>query len=213
MQLNVQPCDKCGAIDARSATNCHKCGAEFPLPETFEAPKAAASPAPAMTNKKASRPIPDSAEAMPAQVVHPGTSPAHASPEPARATARAAPATAAAARLRRQHRRFFAVAALSLALAAGLGFVYFHDAQLARLASTQGLEPSSPRPGALKPTTLTAPKPAAGIDAPDAMQAPHPLPSTNADANASREPALLKECPQAVATLGLCGATMKQGKQ
>ena len=31
-QLNLQPCDRCDAVDSRTATNCYKCGAEFSLP-------------------------------------------------------------------------------------------------------------------------------------------------------------------------------------
>lgn len=34
--LHLQPCDRCGAIDKRTAATCYKCGGEFPLPAESE---------------------------------------------------------------------------------------------------------------------------------------------------------------------------------
>lgn len=34
--LHLQPCERCGAIDKRTAATCYKCGGEFPLPAESE---------------------------------------------------------------------------------------------------------------------------------------------------------------------------------
>ena len=34
--MHLQPCERCGAIDKRTAATCYKCGGEFPLPAESE---------------------------------------------------------------------------------------------------------------------------------------------------------------------------------
>lgn len=180
--LDLQPCAQCGAIDTRSATNCRKCGAEFPRPED----------------------------------------PAHAPPDPheaavALSSTNEAPAT-------RSRRRWPLVLSASLLMVV-TGWFYY---------SRQGPEPLTPgvsgRPtaGAAAPSTGatpidTGPMPAGtmasteGLDKAPAPSAPgaatgRPSPAAPGEVKTRREPPIRKECPEAVAALGLCSPTAKQGK-
>ena len=188
-QLNMQPCEQCGAIDARDAKNCHKCGAEFPLPAKLE---------------------PDTV------------------PAPGIQTQKAAPNGASSGA---GWRRSWLVAAV--ALIAGLVYAYFHDGQPVRVAQKQGVKQLAPDvsggPNLVQPTPLTlsaqtdveltqtgvATKPATGIGGLDTAPTPTPAPApaTEAAVNSPKPPSILRDCPQAVATLGLCSPDTKSENQ
>ena len=210
--MNVQPCDHCGAIDAREARNCHKCGAEFPLHATPE-------PGPVselLANGQ------DSALNSPADVVRP---PGALNPEILKG---AYPMAAAAAGSRRNWRP--AAAGLSLALIAVAALVYFDRIRpefLAQKSSVrQAVSVASARPTsaqttqaaqtdvALTPTRsvtesasrTATPGNAAALGTPvaDSPIAVHSLPATDGDARTRQNSLASNECPQAIATLGLC---------
>ena len=186
-QLDMQPCEQCGAIDARDAKNCHKCGAEFPLPAI---------------------PVPDTVPALGIQAQDAGRN---------------------GAAVGAGWRRRWLVAAV--ALIAGLVSVYLYDGQPARLAQKQDVKPLAPdvsgRPNPGQPTTLTlsaqtdvaltrtdvATKPVTGIDGLDMAPTPGPASVSEAAVNIRQAPAILRDCPQAVATLGLCSPETKSGNQ
>lgn len=187
-QLNMQPCEQCGAIDARDARNCHKCGTEFPLAAATE-PKT-----------------------VPATGIQ---------------TQEAAPNGAS---LGAGWRRIWLVAAL--ALIAGLVYAYFlHGGQPVRVAQKQGVKQLSPDmsggPILVQPTPLTlsaqtdmelkqtgvVTKPATGTDGLDTAPTPASVPASEAAVNSLKPPSILRDCPQAVAALGLCSPDTKAKNQ
>jgi hypothetical protein len=117
--------------------------------------------------------------------------------------------------------------------------VHFYDEQSAQLAQKQGVEKivpgvaDAPMPAGSTPSTVTAqvdaaltptsamPKLAAGTDelekrpslappgAGAALTVP-PSPATDAEVKIRQDPPIPRECPQAVATLGLCNPDTKQ---
>lgn len=206
-QLNVQPCDHCGAIDAREARNCHKCGAEFPLQATPESGRVSELLAngrdPALDSRADIVPPPDLVKDS------------H-------------PMAAAAAWSRPSWRP--AAAGLSLALIAAAALFYFDRVRPELLAQKSGVKQSdsvaSARPtseqttqaaqtgGALIPTRsvteaasrIVTPGNAAAPAPPvaDSPIAVHSPPATNGDATTRQNSLASNECPQAIATLGLC---------
>ena len=186
-QLNMQPCEQCGAIDARDARNCHKCGTEFPLPATLE----------------------------PNTVSAPGIQTPEAVPKGASVGA--------------GWRRSWLVAVV--ALIAGLVYAYFHNVQPVRVAQKQGVKQLAPDvsggPNLVQPAPLTlsaqtdgeltrtgaVTKPATETDrldtSPTPAPAPAPAPASEAAVNSPKPSSILSDCPQAVATLGLCSPDTK----
>ena len=212
-QLNVQPCDQCGAIDARDAKNCHKCGGEFPshaMPEP-------GSVSELLTDGQ------DSALESPALEAQP--------PDPMN-VGREENAHDMHAAVTGSRRNWLlpAAAGLSLAVIAVAAFVYFNrvlperiaqkpgvtQAVLERSAMPTGAQTTQPAPSeaALAPTRPVteaarragAPGDAAG-PAPPVADSPisvRSAPATDAGARAGQNSLASNECPQAIATLGLC---------
>lgn len=199
-QLNLQPCERCGAIDSRTATNCYKCGAEFPVPV---APEPDALPAPAIPDKE----------------------PSYASPEPQAVDEVLSSETAATAAPSRR-RLHVAVLAFLLVVASAVVSVYLYEGQQARQQgenpgqkqAVTGL-PSAPSAQA----TDTVRKPAAGTMEPENTPSPappgadvartaRPLPATDAEVKARQDSPIVEKCPPAVATLGLCNPEIPQEK-
>ena len=214
-QLNMQPCDRCGAIDARTSMNCYKCGAEFPLHEMPE-------------NRLAHEPMAGS------QDVVPNTADVAGPPDP---TNRQAPGGVIA---KTQLTRLIAGVALSLALIAAATFVYFDRGQPGhltqkpeveqRISAVSGRTGPAETPQAAQPAAMSTPagptaKPAGGVDAsgkasptpsPSAgpPAAPRPPSANDANAAAARKESLTStDCPQAVATLGLCNPDTRPGRR
>jgi len=199
-QLNMQPCDRCGAIDARDARNCYKCGGEFPVLDALEpGPLPGAQPfdtldrAPDGTDRVASSPGPLSQDTA----VHPSN-------------------TAVSTRKRKWTT---AAAALSLALIAGAALFYFDRGRPEPITQKQGLKQPLSQ-AQLKPlpaqateagvvstpaTPLTEPVSRSG-DA--GMAAPAP---SVADVRGGNNSLASNDCPHAVATLGLCSSQPKPG--
>lgn len=207
-QLNLQPCDQCGAIDDRAAKNCYKCGAEFTLPP---APGLRAPLAPALHENTLIYPALNQASLAgpPAALPMDET----ASPE----MGVTAPGS----------RRGTLVAVPALVLALLATSVYFYYGRSGQLG---------PTPAKSTPSVVAAPIDTAlsATDTPPALatgtvaaeKAPSPVPPTVGTAPAVRlpsvpyaevktrqDPAIFEECPQAVAALGLCNPGPQQKGQ
>ena len=206
----MQPCEQCGAIDDRFATNCHKCGAEFPLPGALETGLAL----------------------EPAAHSHDVALNAAVLAEPPEPVGQEA-VGAATAGSRAQW--LLAGIGLSLALFAGVAFVYFDRGHPERLAQKPGRNQwvsamsDRSRPAETPRTAQTevvlsaggsVTKPANGIDASDKAApasndspvAMLPLPANVVDARVRRDSPVSNDCPPAVATLGLCSPDTGPGK-
>ena len=159
--MHLQPCDRCGAINKRTAKECHKCGSGFTLP--------------AVTEAKVAPPSSDDPVSEPQAVYE------IVSVEPV------APAI--------QPRRAWPVAAsvLMLALMAVLVYSYFQGSA----TRVHPLAVLAPAP------TLAAPVQAASASAGPNLNETLALDPPSAGGAMSARP-VLKECPDAVATLGLC---------
>ncbi len=220
-QLNLQPCEQCGAIDSRAARNCYKCGAEFSLPA---APEPDSLLAPAILGKELSSSTLNDAGAAGLEAAHPNHGLTYSSPEPQPVDEVLSPETAASA-TRSRRRTPVAILALLLVLAIAAVSVYLYDGQPVQLARKPGQKQavtdvsSAPK---LKPIDIV-PKPATGTGEPekapslappaaDAAAAAAPLPTGNAEVKAGQDLTIVEKCPPAVATLGLCNPDTQQEK-
>jgi ribosomal protein L40E len=236
--LDVQLCDRCGAIDKRTAHTCYKCGATFPLSATSEvaadsvaddrdsarATPARQSTAAAMTlagtaqagttppesvpqalavwrrraqhaGNPSRKPLPGNAVGESTQARRAQAQPA--APTPVEATV-AVPATAPPTAAFRPTWWLALAALLLVAIAAALYYTQQRSAQVAEHPSTPPLSSQVAGPPTAVGAGLT---PAA------------PKPEADAGGQARSEPARARECPEAVAALGLCNANVKQGRQ
>lgn len=174
-QLNLQPCDRCGAIDNRAAKNCYKCGAEFTLPA---APGLNSLPVPTIFGDGVTYPaLNDTAIADP-QSTQPNHDLTHLPPEP-RPVAETVSSEMGATATGSKQKWLVTLAVLLFALIAVS--VYFHDGQSAQFAQTQGVRQAvpgasdAPMPAVSAPSTVAAPVDSA-LTPTDTM--PKPAPST-----------------------------------
>lgn len=198
-QLNMQPCDQCGAIDARDARNCYKCGAEFPSSDALQP-----APLPAGSPLDTRDPVPDDASPV---ALSPG--PLSLNPE-ALSSNTELPA--------RKRRWTTAAVVLSAALIAGASLFYFNRGRPELITQKQGLnQPLSqaqvnPLPAQAEASVARAP--AAPMTKPASRSgsagAPAPAPSV-VDVRGENNSLASNDCPHAVATLGLCGSQPKPG--
>jgi len=222
-QLNLRPCDQCGAIDNRTAKNCYKCGAEFTLPAAsgLDAPLATAIlentlTYPALNNANLAGPK--------AKQAMDGT------------TSSEMGVTASGPRLR----TLIAVPALLLALLVTSVYLYYEPPS--QLRPTQDIpQPApvisaAPMPAESTPSVTAAqidsalpatdaiPRLATGTGAPkkapslappdvDSAQTVRPPSATVVEEKTRQDSPIFEECPQAVATLGLCSPGPKQENQ
>lgn len=228
--MHLQPCDRCGAIDKRSAKSCYKCGSGFTLPAP---PDSAPDAAPAVPDDQPAAPsLIEVAVAREQPPLPEDFSPADFALQtvdepPAYDSARSARAWGVP------------VSALLLVAAAAWGYYYFE--LLAPSATQQGaVRPAPQVSGALMsddaatPTvapplegasvaTGTTPTLAPVSSAPDETPAPvaptagaaitaQPSAATADEVKTLQAPPILKECPPAVATLGLCSPISNQEK-
>lgn len=205
-QLNLQPCYRCGAVDLRTATNCHKCGGDFSL----------AAPAVRDFQFRPSNFDQELIEEAPAQSGAPKSEAKQPSANP-------------------QRRTRVAVLALLVLLVMAALLAYLYRGRLARVDRPQGQEQAvsdwsderstkasaaSNRTGLDAASTAadTVPSPPAHENRPaprqsSAMPRPDaepslPLPTTRAGADTPSEPSPAKPCQPAVAALGLCDLEM-----
>lgn len=236
-QLNLQPCDRCGAVDSRTATNCYKCGAEFSGPA---APELDAPPAPAIAGEDLAYPTSTDPGVADSGAVHPHQHLTPSPPErPPADTVLAPPKSATATSPRRGTP--VAILAIGLLLITAAVSVYWYRGHTAPPARTQGQEQavtdvsgarkpsgSAPSNGAAGMAAALQPgnpvqTPAAGANPPaktppltppgaDAARAERPLPATETETRPLQDPTTGEKCPPAVATLGLCNPDTPQEK-
>lgn len=236
-QLNLQPCDRCGAVDLRTATNCYKCGAEFSLPVVqgldFPLP-------PAIVDKELTRPTSTDPGVADSETEHLIPRLIYSHPERQAVDEVPSPETSAtAAKLRRGTP--VAILAILLLLITTAVAVYLYRGHTAQAARTQVQKqvindvsgarkpgesvPSNGASGmdaALKPmdTVQTSPasanksKKTASLKPPgaDAALAARPLPATDGEIKTLQDLSAVGKCPPAVATLGLCNPDTQQEK-
>ena len=234
--MHLQPCDRCGAINKRTAKNCYKCNAGFTHPAEPE-PELQIDPAPAILDKDvASLALKDGDLARERTPAH--LEATHAPPAPPQvyelvSSERAATATGSW--------RAWRVAASAILFAAIATSVYYSSEQSAPPAKKQAVTQLAPSvsgtlisadaipPAVAAPVEAasapisTTPKPADEpeeaavplVHAPTVVSAAptvRPSLATHADVKPRQDPPVFKECPQAVAALGLCNPGTKQEK-
>ena len=236
-QLNLQPCERCGAVDSRTATNCYKCGAQFPVPV---APELAVPLAPAIVGKDLPDPTPTDPGIADSEAEHLNEGLTYPRPERQPVDEVLAPETSATA-TRSQRGAPAAILAILLLLITAAVSVYLYRGHTAQPVRTQGHEQAvTDVSGTRKPSGSAPSKGAAGMAAAlepgDPVQAPaaganklaktpslappgadaalaeRPLPATEAEARPRQGPATGEKCPPAVATLGLCNPDTPQEK-
>jgi len=201
-QLDLQPCNRCGAVDHRSATACHKCGGQFSL---SVAPGFAPLFRPAVVDQKLTHHHASSdkrvadpkvehidqltqsrAEELPVDDVR--------LPEPPRTAAKARRGT------------FVAVASIFLFLVATAASIYWYSGRTAQPVRTQvqvQVQDAIDVSNAGKPEDAARTDGEAGM-ATDAAPTASPLPAPDAELNNARNQSVVIDCQPAVATLGLC---------
>jgi hypothetical protein len=237
--MHLQPCDRCGAINKRTAKNCYKCDSGFTHPAE---PELDIDPAPAILDKDvASLALKDgdlAREHTPAPL-----EPAQSASAPPQVYELVSSARAATTSGSSRTWRFVTSAILFAAIAI---FVYYSSEQSSPPAKKQPVMQLAPSvSGTLISADATAPIVAPPIVAPpveaalaptsttpktavDASELAEPLalasravsaaptvrPSvtTRAEVKTRQDPPIFKDCPQAVAALGLCNPGTKQEK-
>ena len=129
-QMHLQPCDRCGAPNKRSAKSCFKCGSGFTLPAA--APDLDAAPE-FLVDQPADPALNEATVATEHTPVHPDAAPVPPEPQPADETV-AAETGATATRPRRNWR----VATLTALLAAIAMSLYYYSEQSAQPAKQPG---------------------------------------------------------------------------
>lgn len=207
-ELHLQPCDRCGALNKRTEKSCHKCGANFTLP--------------AASGRNAS--VPALNEVEPVNLPQ-GHVAAATQNKPARLS-----------------RRTLQLAALALLFVAIVMSGEYYSEQSAEFTKTQGVIPFAPRVSGLPMATTVTPPPVATLveeapvrpdTTPKLATVTAPPTETVSPAQAAagatltvrtsaanqaaainrRDPALLKECPDSVAALGICSSSSKNEEQ
>lgn len=236
-QLNLQPCERCDAVDSRTATNCYKCGAEFSLPATSGHDLLHT---PAIVDKEPFYPTSIDSGVEGSEAARPNHGLIYPHPEKQPVDEVLSPETSATATRSRRGAPVAILAILLLLITAAVSF-YLYRGQPAQSAQTQGQKQavtdvsgtpkrgeSAPSTGvagmdaALKPVN-TVQTPASGVNKPgktlsltpssaDAALAARPLPATDAEIKTLQDLSIVEKCPPAVATLGLCNPDTQQEK-
>lgn len=189
-QLNLQPCDHCGAVDLRVKTHCYQCGARFPRPDPRSLP---ARFTPAVPDQQAAYPV-------------------AARMRVADAPADISPATFANPARGWRSRQAMVAAALLLAVAAAAA-AYWYRGQT--IAPPEPARQATEAPRAAAPVAAApADPPVAAETAPAPGGAPgaRPTPASDAAPVTTDDRASTGRCPPAVETLGLCRPDAPQGK-
>ena len=190
-QLNLQPCQQCGAAEERTAEKCHKCGAAFTLPAQSEdqAPLAASTPSDTRSAEMLVTPSVTGKAGAPAEFV---------------AAAQKSPSQTDLNITRSRQRWLAAIVVLLVVLAIDIFSVYFYYAEPEQLAQAEIEKTTVSMPAT--PEQRVEPKPDGGLN-PSSALLPVQVVLTP---KAVEEPLRLKECPQAVATLGLCNVPVNE---
>ena len=233
-QLDLQPCDQCGAVDSRAATNCYKCGAEFTL---LVAPDLALPFTSAIVDKELPYPTPIDPGSADFEAAHLNDGLTYSHPERQLIGKVVSPETSATATVSRGGTPVAILALLLLLITVAVS-VYLYRGQPARtqgpnqaVNDMSGLQkpgesaPSTEAAGmdpALKPVDMIQ-TPAAGTSkigitpsltppGAEAALSSRPLPTTDAEIKTFQDLSVVEKCPPAVATLGLCNPDTQQVK-
>lgn len=226
-QLHLQPCDRCGATNKRTAKTCYKCGAGFTLPGT-----------PGLASESvllAPQPTPD-----PPPVDPPGNEVSIASEQTPLPEFVAPPTddTASPSRWATaiSSRRAVRITAAAILLVAIVMSGEYYSERSVEFTKTQGVIPFAPhassvaaapvlatQPGTSSPgvptaqaavnvseldKTLSLAPPGAGV-----ASGTRPLPAPEAEVMPQREPPVFRECTDVIAALGFCNPPTKtEGK-
>lgn len=228
-QTHLQPCDRCGAINKRTAKSCHKCESSFTLPGAVGQEAERRMPPPVLeegdgTTGFANTTSPDHAEMTDEspqfyQLVTPQSD---------------------VQNIRAKARPAWRLKALTVLVAVSALATYFYRPQEAPVTKkpvvaapaqeapptavsavvaapliAQPLEAVSSHTITASPRTTVKPDPDKTIAVAPTGAGPAPQqvrPTTMADITARPTPPLLKECPDAVAALGFCNQGSKQEK-
>lgn len=226
-QMHLQPCDRCGAINKRTAKHCHKCESSFTLPGAT-GPEA---------ERRLSSPLLEESTTGFANTA----SPDHAgmTDQPPQFYQLVTPQNEVQ-NIRAKTRSAWRPKALAAVVAASALAAYFYwpqqkpvvnepvatapvqeapptavSAVVAAPAIAQPMEAASSHATTAPPraTIKSTPDKTIAMAPPGAGPAPQPvLPTTMADTTARPMPSLLKECPDAVAALGVCNPGAKPEK-
>lgn len=233
LQLNLQPCGQCGAIDDRAAKNCYKCGTGFSLPAAPEldipfAPTVneAATTLPALNNAKVATEQ-DAPSVDGTVLTNAGVSPTR----PRRGMRMALPVLllvliaapfyfygGSSAQLSPKQYLAPATSATSATSAISAISAAPMPASSTGNAATARLEPelvqTSRRPQIAAGTIGLGRAPYRAAPPVDGTRTPSdPAPVAESEAQSLQHSAVLEDCPPAVATLGLCGSNPKQKGQ
>ncbi|WP_189689083.1 hypothetical protein [Pseudorhodoferax aquiterrae] len=236
-QLNLQPCYRCGGVDLRTATKCHKCGGAFSLTVP---PERDFQFRPSNFDLAGGDGTPQRLEAPPSAALFQSKHPTDGHVDRPSADA-AAPPELSLPGARSQRGTRMAVLVLALLLVVGAISAYVYQGARSRADGSQGREEAagdssnarrgqesvgSERPPARDATAM----PNEAVQSPLAMEndavrqrsaaAPateaatsSSLPATGTDAVPLPESSTGKPCPPAVAALGLCNLDMPQEKR
>lgn len=236
-QLNLQPCYRCGGVDLRTATKCHKCGGAFSLAVP---PERDFQFRPSDFDLAGGDDTPRSPEAPPSAALFQSKHPTDGHVVRPSADA-AAPQELSPPGNRSQRGTRMAVLVLALLLVIGAISAYVYQGTRSRVDGSQGREEaagdsSNARRGKesvgseRSPARDATAMPNEAVQSPLAMEndavrqrsaaAPATeaatslsLPTTGADAVPLPESSTAKPCPPAVAALGLCNLDMPQEKR
>lgn len=217
-QMHLQPCDRCGAINKRAAKICHKCQSSFTLPGTSAKE---VKPAPLHTTENAhiERRMASASNEENITGFANTASPEQAgiADEPPQFYQLVSPQSHVQD-IHAKDRPAWRLKALTAVMAVSAVAAYFYrpkelppatvSAVVVAPEIAPALPPATPPPtitglphAAIKPdpdTTIAQDPPGAGPARPPL------LPTTSAETTERPTPPLLKECPDAVAVLGLC---------
>lgn len=183
-QMHLQPCDRCGAINKRTARACHKCDAGFTLPAApAPEPTPEPAPSPAVHDNQLAYPVLNNVGVVNEYTLQPAS----------------------------RRRRSWRVAMLVLLLAAIAISGQYYFEQSAAFPKTQHAIPFDPLASGTPTASDVTPVPSRATSKPaDPAVSMRSSSTPDIEVKARHDSPIFKECPESVAALGLCNPTTKQ---
>lgn len=230
-QLDLQPCEQCGAVDNRAAKNCYKCGAEFAIAAESEF---GAEPEPVSVGDSPISPAEKDTSVTRLMTTLPNLDSTHTASElqqiAARMPSKMGPTTTGS------HRRwwYFGLPLLLFLIATSTYLMRIQPAKLPQQKQTT--QPVPALSNATVPSTVAAQvqsaakpieiqsTPLVGTDRLHSLSSLEPTgaratltkrsaPAATDETGTPQSSPPLKDCPQEVATLGLCNPEINKEKQ
>lgn len=190
-QLNLQPCTQCGAVDNRTANNCHKCGAGFDPPAQLLQASVSTIAGNSTVNYVNFARKPSLSHPSPAEL-------------PQVYNIASSDRTSASSSLRRGWG--MAVLTVFLAVISAVSVYAYFRPSAPSLKQPVVMQAATRVTGGSISTTPPAPVVAAKVET---AKVKPPTRVTDEAVKNHQDPLLLKECPPAVAALGLCDPITK----